>query len=143
MEELTPQSNTGLVEKVRAHLPQIMKFLVSGGTATLVHLFFFWVFKQHMHIIIATTLGFMIGFVVSFTLQKFWTFSDNKDKGSIHKQGAAFFTLQISNLIANGLAVYVLVTIVGMWDMLAQFLVLGTLAVSTFIVSKLFIFNGK
>ena len=123
------------------HLPQLIKFFVTGVTATLVHLGVFYVLKQSMHVVPATTIGFFFFFVVSFTLQKFWTFNDQKG-GNVHKQGVSFFVLQISNLIINAVTMHILVNIFGVWDMLAQFLVLGTLAVSTFIISKLFIFRG-
>lgn len=130
-----PQS---ILEKILAHLPQLTKFVVTGGTATLVHMGLFWVFKQWMPIVVATTLGFLIAFVVSFTLQKYWTF---KSQGQVAKQGIAFFVLQMVNLTINALAMYVLVEKFGFWDMGSQFVVLGTLAVSTFIISKLFIFK--
>ena len=131
-----------ITQKIIELLPQLTKFIITGGTATLVHMGAFYVFKQSMHVVTATTLGFLIGFVVSFTLQKFWTFNDQKG-GSVHKQGVSFFVLQVSNLIVNGAAMHILVNIFGVWDMLAQFLVLGTLAVSTFIISKVFIFRGS
>ena len=131
-------------EKVAGHAPQLIKFLVTGGLATATHVSLFYVFKEYLgwHYLIATTVGFCIAFVVSFTLQKFWTFQD-RDVSKTHSQGVQFFALQLANLCVNALALFVLVSIAGFPEMLSQIIVLGLLAISTFFISKTFIFAQK
>lgn len=131
-----------MYQTIKPHLPQLFKFLVSGGTATLVHLGTFYLLSSvvGMWYGSATTIGFLLGFVVSFTLQKYWTFQESSKKG-VHKQAGLFFVLQIGNLALNFLLMVVLVGGMGIPELIAQVCVLGFLAGCTFVTSKLFIFR--
>lgn len=124
------------------HAPQVFRFLVSGGTATVTHLGTFYVLSSVFGVWygVATTIGFLLGFGVSFNLQKYWTFQDRQKTG-VHKQAGLFFVLQIGNLLANLLAMMLLVEIVRVPEIIAQIIVLGLLAVTTFVLAKFVVFT--
>ena len=120
----------------------IVKFIIVGGMASVVHLATLALLTEWAHVwyLIATTVGFGAGFGVSFTLQKYWTFQE-KTKARLPLQAFAFFILQVMNLVLNGALMYVLVDVLGVHYLISQIVVLGVLAVTTFSISKLFIFN--
>lgn len=62
---------------------KFIKFGIVGFTAAMVSLFVFWVttlqFPQYN--LIAKGIGYILGFFVGFTLNKFWTYVEHTDEG--------------------------------------------------------------
>ncbi len=122
---------------------QIIRFLISGGTATLVGLVALYVFTEFAGIwyLFSVVLAFIFAFIVSFTLQKLWTFNDRRtDK--IHQQVAFYLAVTLANLALNVLIVYLLVEKAGLWYMLAQFITDAIIAAESFIIYKFAIFRA-
>lgn len=121
-----------------------IKYFISGLSAAMVHialLSFFYRFIG-LHIIVSTSLGFVVAFFVSFYLQKFWTFKDDGREKMIKQMSLYLFTA-LSNMAINAAAMYFLVEKFGVWYLLAQVLMSGTIAIESFLVYKLIIFNKK
>jgi len=137
-----------------AHLPKlfviinkhkaIMKFVFAGGSAAMVNLLFLYIFHGLLAwgLILSTSLAFIFAFLVSFTLQKFWTFR-NYNKEKIPLQIALYLANSFIGLNLNGLLMYLLVNKLGIWYMLAQVLVSLGIAVYNFFVYKFIIFQFK
>lgn len=62
-------------------LHKFIKFCFTGTTAALVSLFVFWIFSLQFpqYNLAGKAIGYVIGFFVGFTLNKFWTYVDHTD----------------------------------------------------------------
>lgn len=123
---------------------RIAKYLVSGGTATAVNLAAIYFFTDILRVwyLFSSVLSFIIGFAVSYTLQKFWTFSDpTKDEN--HRQKALYFIVALINLGVNTLLMHFFVETLHLWYLLAQTISAGTIAIASFFVYRNFIFTAR
>jgi len=121
---------------------RIIKYLIAGGTAAFVDLGLLYFFTDILEIwyLISASLAFIIAFFVSFFLQKFWTFRD-RDKEIMYKQMGLYLVVAIVNLLINAALMYIFVDGFKIWYMLAQFLISGLIAIESYWVYKIFIFN--
>jgi len=121
---------------------RIVKFLIAGSTATGVNLGALYVLVDLFGVwyIFSASIAFLIGFCVSFTLQKFWTFG-NRETEKIASQAFLYFLIVAGNLGLNALGMYVLVDIFGLWYMLAEVLLLGTIACESFFLYQILVFK--
>ena len=118
------------------------KFLVVGALSTATHLAVLYALLEFFSLwyLWAATLGFLVGFAVSFSLQKYWTFRGEHTR-MVAAQMAAFLALQATNLVLNAAGVYALVAYAALPPLLAQLLVLCALALWTFLIAKTRIFR--
>lgn len=121
-------------------LGQVARFIVSGTAAAATHLGTLYLLVSHSgwSVVPAATAGWCAGFVVSFTLQKFWTF---RQRDAVHAQALRYLLLQGGNVVLNAVLIYILADVVGFWYLGAQFVVLVTIAVWTFFASRRFVFT--
>lgn len=100
---------------------QIVRFIISGGTATtvnlgilfaLTHLFSLWY-------LLSSVIAFMAAFWVSFMMQKFWTFEDSS-RNRLQSQALAYLLIIIIGLGINTALIYTFVEYVYMHYLLAQ-----------------------
>ncbi|MFA5744859.1 MAG: GtrA family protein [Candidatus Paceibacterota bacterium] len=124
-------------------LPKIVRYIISGGTATLTNIGLLFVFVQflQMHYLVASTIAFILSFLVSFTLQKFWTFN-NREAARTHIQLAFYLTITLCNLALNTLLVYVMVSKLGLWYLLAQIIAGALIAIESYFSYKSFVFTS-
>ncbi|MDD4900798.1 MAG: glycosyltransferase [Patescibacteria group bacterium] len=123
---------------------QIIKYLIAGSAAALVDLSFLYFFTDILGIwyLISAGLALVVAFFVSFFLQKFWTFRDG-NRELIYKQMGAYLAVALTNFVINLALMYILVDGLKIWYMLAQFITSGLIAIESYLVYKIFIFNGK
>lgn len=123
---------------------QIIKYLIAGGTATLVDLSLLYFLTDILEIwyLISAVLAFGGAFFVSFFLQKFWTFRD-PDKEIMYRQMRLYLAVALANFIINTALMYILVDGFKIWYMLAQFMVSSLIAFESYLVYKFFVFNNK
>lgn len=123
---------------------QTIKYIISGGSAAVIMFGSLYILTEYIGLwyIHSVIIAFLLSFVVSFTMQKFWTFQ-NKDKKYIHKQLSLYLLVSVFNLIFNGSVVYFLVEWVEIWYMGAQFITSAVLALTSFLIYKFLIFNNK
>lgn len=122
----------------------IIKFFISGavaGTSDLILLFIFHGLL-YWNIILSTSLAFILAFVVSFSLQKLWTFRNN-DKKKTLRQFVLYFLTALINLNLNGFFMHILVNELGWWYLLSQLVINLLLGVINFLVYKFIIFKTK
>ena len=132
------------VFKIINKYKSIVKFIFAGGSATLVNLLLLYLFHGLLAwgLILSTSLAFIFAFLVSFILQKFWTFR-NYNKEKMPLQLALYLTNSFIGLSLNGLFMHLLVNKLGIWYLLAQVIVSLTIAVYNFLVYKFIIFKFK
>lgn len=122
---------------------RIIRFLISGGLATAVNLatLYTLVHVAGLWYLISSVAAFFMGFVVSFTLQKFWTFRDHRTD-VVGEQLAIYLGIVLFNLLLNTALVYALVEYVGLSPILAQALAALTIAAEGYFAYKIFVFKN-
>jgi len=119
-----------------------VKYIFSGGMATATNLLILYLLTEYVHLyyLASSVVAFISSVVVSFTMQKFWTF-DNQSTENLHKQFSLYFFVVILNLALNTFLVYALVEWFLVWYLLAQFIAGAVIAVASFFVYRNFIFK--
>ncbi|MGI9276001.1 MAG: GtrA family protein [Endozoicomonas sp.] len=121
---------------------QLIKFVIVGGLAASVHLGCLWLLVEQLSLppIGANVLAFITAFTVSYTGQSLWTFDHKK-----HGHGSAilrFLAVQLLCSFALNQGLYtLLLTYTALNYMLASFIVLITVPLATFTLSKYWAFK--
>lgn len=123
---------------------KVVRYLISGGTAAFTNAAFLFIFTDVIGIwyIFSGIMAFILAFIVSFTLQKFWVFED-RSRDQIHKQAVIYLTVAVTNLVLNTILLYMQVEYLGVYYVLAQLIASALIAVESFFVYKLVIFKKK
>lgn len=117
---------------------RLLKFGISGAVAAFFHLGLLYFFTEFLHwwYVWSTSVAFVVAFLVSFVLQKFWTF-ENIAAGKFHFQIYAHFFLATFNLLLNNIFVYFLVEYGQIWYMYAQGITTIVIALETFLILRI------
>lgn len=120
---------------------KIFKFLVTGGTATLIHMSVLYVLTEYGGVwyLKSVTAAFLTAFAYNFYLQKNWVFSQQQENRA-SRQMALFLLANLINLSVNAMGMVILVEYFGLWYMASQFFLIGMLSVASFIIYRKFIF---
>ena len=123
---------------------KILRYLFSGVTAFGVNFFFLYAFTEWFgfYYLVSVVMAFLAAVVVSFMLQKFWTFQNNS-KAGLHRQAKIYITVAIINTGLNTLLVYLFVEYVGLHYLVAQFFSSGLIAFESFFIYQFFIFHDR
>jgi len=121
---------------------KIVRYLISGGTAAFTNIAFLYIFTDIFGIwyIISGGMSFVIAFVISFILQKFWTFQDTSKDG-LHRQVAVYFVTAIINLILNTGMLYIQVEYLGVHYLISQIIAGMIIALESYFVYQILIFK--
>lgn len=120
-------------------LKKITRFLLSGSTAAAVLFLSSYVLHEILEIryLLSSIISFILTIIVSFFLQKFWTFQ-NSSLTKMGMQFKAYIFLSIFNLAINTVGMYVLVDIFLVHYLLSQmFMALIIAAISFFVYLKI------
>jgi putative flippase GtrA len=120
---------------------QIVRFLLSGGTATVTNLSVAFLLTDifRVYYLLSSALAFVASFAVSFMLQKFWTFK-NYSVDMVNKQVVLAFLVAGGNLVLNTIIVFCFVEYFAGHYLLGQFVASGVIATETFFLYKYHIF---
>lgn len=124
-----------------SRIPKAIRYIISGGTGaavnlgslfTLTHFFGVWY-------LFSSVVAFLASFLVSFMLQRAWTF-DIRSRTGIMRHGSLYFLAALGNLALNTVLIYLFVEYVRLWYVFAQ-LVSGVIiaAISFFIYRRIFV----
>lgn len=119
-----------------------LKSVLSGCVTAVADFAFLFIFHKLLgwEQLLSVNVAFALAILINFSLQKFWTFSD-KDLSVAHKQFAKFLAISAINFFINGAIMYVLVSILGVWYIAAQVLVMVGLAIMNFTLYRIFVFK--
>lgn len=122
---------------------KVVRFVISGGTATLVNVLSLYIFTDLMGIyyVISAILSYITSFIVSFSMQKYWTFKENSSI-NLRSQAIYYFLVTLFNLGLNALFIYLLVQYASFHYLLAQIVISLLIAIESFFVYK-YIFRTK
>lgn len=120
----------------------VVKFVISGSLASAVDLFFLFIFYGvfELGIVLSTSVSFLLSFLVSFYLQKLWTFR-NEDEKKMPRQLVLYLLNSFLSLNLNGFGMHLLVTQLGIWYLLSQVIVNLILGSLNFFIYKFIIFR--
>lgn len=120
------------------NLDKVLRYLVSGTLSAAFHLGSLYVLASVLGLwyLGANVIAFGVGLIVSFSLQKLWTFQDTST-GRVSHQALFYAFVQFASLLVNTAGLYLLVEWAHLWYLAAQFLMLVLVAVGNF-----FIFNS-
>ncbi len=112
---------------------KVLRFLVAGGTATVVNIAALYILTDLAGIwyLISSAIAFALSFGVSFTMQKYWAFRNNNIE-KVRRQLPMHLSLALFNLAVDVLLVYTLVEMFGMWYILAQIVAAAVIAFESF-----------
>lgn len=124
------------------NLDKMLRYGISGGLAAFTHLGALYLFTDivGMWFVEANVVAFCLGLIVSFSMQKLWTFGDRHVDG-VHHQAFWYALVQVVSLCVNTALLYVLVTYAGWWYLGSQFLLLALIAVGNFFIFNKVIFK--
>ncbi len=132
------------IRKVVIHHQQVLKFLISGGTATLVNLITLHTLISSFGVfyLTASAVSFVFAFLVSFSLQKFWTF-EKKNLNVVHRELVLALTVALTNLGINTFLMYFFVEYVQLHYIPAQLCTSALIACETYVLYQKLIFAVK
>ena len=121
---------------------RIFRFLISGGISLGTDLVLLYIFTDIFGVWYLTSaiVAFILAFIVSFMLMKFWTFGD-RSRDNISMQLGIYFFVAVVNLALNTFLVYIFVEQADLYYLLAQIVASALIAVESFFVYQKFIFR--
>ncbi len=121
---------------------KICKFLIAGSLSTLTHLLSLFLLHEYFNIkvVLASSLAFCLAFIISFSLQKYWTFR-NYSRRKFIKQLFIYLITAIISLNINAFLLHTLVNVLDLWYLIAQVLVSFFIAIINFFSYKLLVFK--
>ncbi len=121
-----------------------IKYFFAGVSATLLNLILLALFHSVLNwsLVLSTSLAFILSFLLSFALQKFWTFR-NKKYRNIPRQLVLYLLNALLGLSLNVYLIQLLVNSWGIWYLLAQVIISLFLALLNFLVYNFIIFRRK
>jgi putative flippase GtrA len=124
-------------------IPRPVKFIVSGGSAALVEYLSFVmliVSVDQSFILLIQAISFVAGFVVSFTLNKLWVFS-NVHSGKTYHELGKYAVLAMVNLAISGFFLWLLVETLQQNVYISKLLVMVMIAVWNYFIFQKIIFK--
>ncbi len=120
----------------------VVKFIFAGGLAGGTDLVLLYIFHGlfGLGLVFSTSAAFILSFLVSFTLQKFWTFRNFRQDKMV---GQLFIYIlnAFIGLNLNGFFMHTLVRKYAIWYLLAQIIVNLMIGVWNFIIYKFIVFR--
>ena len=118
---------------------RVFRYLVSGGTGAFIHFSILTALVALFGVdpVVSTTIGFIIGSMVNYTLQYHWTFSAD---GPHHVMLTRYAMVTTATMILNGQLFWLLTSKLGMHYLLAQLIVTGIIVVVNFLINKHYTF---
>lgn len=142
MRVFNEQTNSSFLRREIYRRRLIIKYGLAGGTAVAVNLAALYFFTEVFGVwyVASAAVAFLFSLLTGFLLQKFWTFRD-RDLSRLKKQMAIYAAVGLVNLILDPVLLYLLVEAFALWYILAQILVLGGLAIESYLLNRFITFR--
>ena len=126
---------------------KIIRYLISGGSAAVVNLSVYYVvvnviYKDEKVYVVASIYAFLAAFLVSFLLQKYWTFKE-RTPGLVKKQMMMYLATAAMNIVLNIILLTLFIERFGFNNFFAQILSQGLIACLAFLIYQRVIFASK
>lgn len=122
----------------------LVKYVIVGLIATGTNLGVLFLFTDILGVwyIYSSVISFIVAVIISFTLQKFWTFNDTGVE-KVKQQFVLFVLTALIGLCLNSVLMYIFVEYIGLWYILTQLIVAVFIAIFNFFMYKFFVFKKK
>ncbi|HUO56409.1 MAG TPA: GtrA family protein [Candidatus Paceibacterota bacterium] len=127
---------------MKVGLAKVLRYVISGGTGALVNIGTLFVMVHYLSVwyLTSSICAFLASFLVSFSLQRMWTFRQSLPR-TVGRQIGLYLVAALCNLVLNTAIVYVCVEYLRIWYILSQIIAGSTIAVESFFVYKHMIFT--
>jgi putative flippase GtrA len=121
----------------------VIRFVISGGTATSINLGAVFMLTHFLGLwyVLSSITAFFAAFLVSFALQKFWTFGEDPTTYT-HAQALLFLAVVLVALIINTTLIYSFVEYAHLHYLFAQFVSGIFIAVMNYFTYKHIVFRN-
>ena len=122
---------------------KVIRFLIAGGSAAVVNLGVFYFTNVDGHYILASIYAFFAAFLVSFLLQKYWTFREHTHS-MVKAQMLMYLAAAGMNILIGTMLLYVFVEYFGVHNhLMAQIISQSLIACMSYFVYKHVIFRPR
>lgn len=131
-------------EKNNKLLKQIIKFILVGGTATIIDFVIFFIMHEvcSINILISNVTSFTVSLIYNYMISIIWVFDVDKE-ASKKKQFIIFTLLSIIGLGINTAIVYLCTDILKLYSMIGKTVATAIVMVFNFITRKIFLEKKK
>ncbi len=121
---------------------KLARFIISGGSAACTEYLVFYLLHSlgGVHIILANSISFCCGLIVSFSLNKLWVF---KVAGNSKVQFGSYLALALVNLCISNALIWVAVEVLTIPALIAKLTIMITIAVWNYLIFSRFIFARR
>lgn len=127
-------------EKTEKLLLQIFKFIIVGGTATIIDWAVYYVLYNFLHVnpLIANILSFTVSVIYNYIASVKWVFDVNKEKSKI-KMVIEFLVFSVIGLLISELLLWLGINKLSLNAMLVKIVATAIVMVFNFITRKIFL----
>lgn len=132
------------IKKQFAKYEDIIKYLFFGVLATIVNIVVYYVFANvlEFHYMVANVIAWVVAVLFAYTTNRTWVFvSQIKDLRGICKEFMLFISCRIATLFLELAIMYVMISLMGIDDMITKYVCQVVVIVSNYVFSKLIIFR--
>ena len=130
--------------KVLFRSNKLLRFIIAGGTAASSQILLLYVFTDILGVyyLYSSGLAFAVDLIISFILQKTWAFRDRGIE-TVHIQFFKYVLVALSGLLLNTVLMYLWVSMLSIWYIVAQIITGVIIAVYNFLMYRKFIFKHE
>ena len=127
-------------EKTEKLLLQIFKFIIVGGTATIIDWLVYYVLYNFLHVnpLIANILSFTVSVIYNYIASVKWVFDVNKEKSKI-KMVIEFLVFSVIGLLISELLLWLGINKLNLNAMLVKIVATAIVMVFNFVTRKIFL----
>ncbi len=132
-----------------------VRYIISGGTATVVDVASFFIIfnyilhKENLHFghvqigahIASLCVSFTLGLITNFLITKYFVFNESNIRG--REQFLRYIMVAVVTFFGNYFMMKLLVDVFNVWPTLARLIAVGTIAVLSYRLHKVFTFKVK
>lgn len=131
-----------MIDKIKNNklLLQIFKFIIVGGTATVIDFIVLFILKEFIGLneIVANTISFTVSVIYNYIASVKWVFDVDEDKNK-SKQFITFITFSIIGLLLNNLILWICIDKLSIYYLIGKAIATGIVMVFNFITRKMFL----
>ncbi len=130
-----------LLKKYKSIALLIVRFLLAGGIGVATNLSVLYVLTEYvgLYYLVSVVAAFWCSFVVSFILQKYWTFQDASTT-QVRRQALLYVSVAAINFCINVALMYLFVDKFHLWYVAAQAVASLLIAILSFFIYRYTIF---
>lgn len=127
-------------EKIENLFVQIFKFVIVGGTATVIDWAVYYVLYNFLHVppLVANPLGFSVSVIYNYIASVKWVFDVNQEK-SKKRMFIEFMIFSILGLLLSELLLWVFIDLISINAMISKIIATAIVMVFNFITRKIFL----